>query len=121
MRDGGGARRTRMKRHLLNLAMAFALLLFVAVAGLWGWSYWRCAAARCWYVAETAGGSESRKWSVFSWHGRLHLWHSVSTRTPAAPVGPPPKWNFAAYPEAIHDEQLAREPRRFEVFGLVLA
>ena len=58
-----------MLRHLLSFSLAFFLLLFLAVCGLWTYSYWH-ADGICWINGKTTYG-------LIAFDGRLWLIRSV--------------------------------------------
>jgi hypothetical protein len=104
-----------MRRRLLNFVAATSLLLAVAVAVLWAWSYGTCAQA-----SYGAGGTTSRMVSLYSWRGSLHVWVNRADRSPAWPQHPP-KWGWVTSPRVMHDTTLANEPSRFGFLGVVFA
>jgi hypothetical protein len=104
-----------MRRRLIKLVVAGSLLLAVAVAVVWVWSYRLCVRA-----SYGAGGTTARAVSLYSWRGSLHVWITRADRSPAWPQHPP-KWGWVTSPRVIHDTTLANEPSRFGFLGVVLA
>jgi hypothetical protein len=105
-----------MKRRLLNLLTALSLLLSIAVAALWAWSYRRCATIGC---ASTAS-VPTLLWSIHTWPGHVDVWHSRRWRTPPPPPDPP-HWFVVTFPTPVHNTDMSAEQWHVALLGVVLA